>query len=145
MTRALSILRALPGFRQHGDSFFVVCPVHKEKTGSLRVTQKNGKLLLCCHSCHAPTKAILDALGLSWGDLFEGRGLSRDDYRKALEAAEKRKNEALKRELELNSMLQQLRFRDWQIRTATKWSQLQSAYDGYSALEWRLQELVRGR
>lgn len=149
MTRALSILRSLPGFREHGDSFFVRCPIHDEKTGSLRVTQKNGRLLLCCHGCHAPTKAILDALGLSWGDLFEdSRIFSRDDYRKAVEAAEARRRASEAKEREILSVAQQLRFRDWELRYVVpitrKWSDVLRATEGYCELEDRFKALRTG-
>lgn len=46
-----------------------VCPSHDDHDPSLRVTQKNDRVLLVCHTCSA--EEIVGALGLSMSDLFD--------------------------------------------------------------------------
>ena len=57
------------------NSFMAQCPVHAERSPSLHVTWRNGPrggvVLAYCHGCQAPTEDLVDALGLTMGDLFD--------------------------------------------------------------------------
>lgn len=63
--------------QDHGDQLYARCPAHDDTKPSLSATyrvspDKGGRVLLRCHSaagCDTPT--ILDALGLTWADLFD--------------------------------------------------------------------------
>lgn len=48
----------------------VTCPVHNDTGPSLAVTVASGRILLHCHA-GCQTKAILEAIGLKWADLFD--------------------------------------------------------------------------
>jgi hypothetical protein len=47
------------------------CPAHDDRNPSLSVSVKEGKLLLHCFA-GCPAEAVLNAVGLSWRDLWEG-------------------------------------------------------------------------
>lgn len=50
------------------NSFNCLCPIHEDKNPSLSVTEKDGKILLCCHAgCN--TRDIINAVGLNFNDL----------------------------------------------------------------------------
>ena len=65
------LLDRLKSVRARADaagSWSARCPAHDDKTPSLSVTLKDGRLLLCCFAgCRADD--ILRACGLSWADL----------------------------------------------------------------------------
>jgi hypothetical protein len=46
------------------------CPAHEDKSPSMRVTQRDGKILLHCMAGCVPDD-ILAAIGLRWSDLFD--------------------------------------------------------------------------
>lgn len=47
------------------------CPAHDDRNPSLSISESDdGRVLLCCHA-GCETSAVLDALGLSYGDLFD--------------------------------------------------------------------------
>jgi 5S rRNA maturation endonuclease (ribonuclease M5) len=57
--------------RRSGAGWSGRCPAHEDGKASLSVgVNKSGDVVLCCHAGCA-TKAVLEALGLDWGDLFE--------------------------------------------------------------------------
>jgi putative DNA primase/helicase len=63
--------------RGNGDKFECQCPVHDDRTPSLTVgLGGEGKVLLHCHA-GCPTDRILEALNLSWTDLYPDRGATR--------------------------------------------------------------------
>ena len=47
------------------------CPVHNEKNPSMDMTEKDGKVLIHCHACGANGLAVVRALGLPVGLLFD--------------------------------------------------------------------------
>jgi hypothetical protein len=51
-------------------SYQARCPTHQDRRPSLSISESSdGRIVLFCHaSC--PTKGILDAIGLSWRDLY---------------------------------------------------------------------------
>ena len=57
--------------RQRGDGrWTALCPTHADGTPSLCIAQgQKGAVLKCMAGCR--TEDILDALGLSWTDLFD--------------------------------------------------------------------------
>jgi hypothetical protein len=59
---------------QGGKSWMAHCPAHDDSTPSLHVTvEDDGRVLMYCHG-GCETKAVLEALGLTWGDLFQKNG-----------------------------------------------------------------------
>ena len=75
--RINEILSRLDGVSQRGDGWIARCPSHDDSTPSLSLTSRDdGTVLLKCHAgCDAA--AIVEALGLSWSDLFpSGEGIS---------------------------------------------------------------------
>ena len=57
------------------DSFRASCPVHNDSSPSLHVSwrrgQGSGAVLLFCHGCQARTEDLVEAIGLTMGDLFD--------------------------------------------------------------------------
>lgn len=74
MTPLQTLLAAAPGGgREVGGQWFLRCPVHADKRPSLAVRElPDGKLLLRCYAGCA-TEDVLDALDLSWPDLYPER------------------------------------------------------------------------
>jgi hypothetical protein len=145
MSHLFDPFRSLRGFRVKSEtSFFCCCPLHDEKTASLRGVVKDGKLLLFCFGCHAPTVDLLRAMGLPWSALFEGgRVPARQARDAARQAREAREAERLKLEDEYFSIAFDLDLRDTLL--ALDWGD-----DGPPAhvcldrgyLEWRLEQLA---
>lgn len=69
-----TFLAAVPGGgRKVGGQFLLRCPSHPDRRPSLAVRElPDGSLLVKCHA-GCDTEAVLDALGLSWWDLFPER------------------------------------------------------------------------
>lgn len=68
---ALEAAKCAP--RPLGAGWRSTCPAHDDRTPSLSVSRgKEGRVLLRCWA-GCETLAVLQALGLSWSDLFEGR------------------------------------------------------------------------
>lgn len=53
-----------------GQQYKGICPAHDDKEASLSVRFENGKILLHCHA-GCDTAAVIEAMGLKTGDLFE--------------------------------------------------------------------------
>ena len=53
--------------------FEAQCPAHEDKNPSLSVDQKGDKVVFNCHA-GCSQQAVIDAAGLSWGDLFNDNG-----------------------------------------------------------------------
>lgn len=51
--------------------YWACCPVHDEKTPSLSIDERDGKILLTCWGCHAGGAEICEALGLDISELFD--------------------------------------------------------------------------
>jgi len=65
------LLGRLEGVRRAGPSSWMArCPAHPDRNPSLSVSVKEGKLLLHCFA-GCPAEAVLNAVGLSWRDLWE--------------------------------------------------------------------------
>ncbi len=65
------ILGRLKGVKGKGSQYTALCPVHDDKTPSLAISVKDGKILLHCHA-NCATEIIVTALGLEMKDLFIG-------------------------------------------------------------------------
>jgi hypothetical protein len=65
LTLAESIGRALDG-RKCGSQWVARCPAHEDRSPSLSITERNGKVLVCCHAGCSQTDVIaaLRARGL---------------------------------------------------------------------------------
>ena len=64
-----NLLSRLEKVRKTGDGYMACCPAHKDKSPSMGITERNGKILLHCFAGCEPD-SILDAIGLKWTDLF---------------------------------------------------------------------------
>lgn len=54
------------------ERWMALCPAHNDRRPSLQITQGQGGVLLRCWA-GCPTEAVLNALNLSWSDLFPPR------------------------------------------------------------------------
>ena len=63
------ILTRLKGVKGNGNQYTALCPAHDDKTPSLAVSVKDGKILLHCHA-NCPKEKIVAAMGLEMKDLF---------------------------------------------------------------------------
>lgn len=69
---AAAQLGAMLNGEERGGRWWCQCPLHEDKTPSLRVsTSRDGHTLIVCYSCR-DTDAILDALGIPFSELFVG-------------------------------------------------------------------------
>jgi DNA primase len=63
------ILARLKSVKGNGNQYTALCPAHDDKSPSLAVSVKNGKILLHCHA-NCPKEKIVAAIGLEMKDLF---------------------------------------------------------------------------
>ncbi len=92
MTAISAVLDRLTHVTPTPNGWSPRCPCHEDRKNSLCITEKDGRVLLCCQA-KCETAAIVDALGLKWSDLFAdhepatrsgtkgGRVVARYDYR----------------------------------------------------------------
>ena len=72
------VLRLFESPKRISDSSFMAkCPCHADKTQSLSITHKEGKILFFCHA-GCQTADIIQQVGLTWADL--GSGKERPQY-----------------------------------------------------------------
>jgi hypothetical protein len=73
------VLGRLPSRPKRSSGRWVTkCPAHDDRNPSLSIAMgRDGRVLLKCFA-GCSTESILDALGLRWGDLFDGE---RDERR----------------------------------------------------------------
>ena len=64
------ILQRLDKVKQHGDQYYACCPVHDDKSPSMGITEKEGKVLIHCFSCGATGPEVMEAIGLPVSTLF---------------------------------------------------------------------------
>jgi len=65
------LLSRLQKARPAGNkSFTACCPSHEDKSPSLSITERNGRVLVHCHAGCSPNE-IITAAGLTWEDMFE--------------------------------------------------------------------------
>ena len=89
-----NFLARLDRVRQVGrDRWMALCPAHPERTPSLSIREKDGRILLYCFTrCNA--EAIVSALGLSMRDLFSGPPPTADEARQVARERLKRETRA---------------------------------------------------
>lgn len=84
------VLKRLKGVRKSGgNTWSALCPAHDDSTPSLSVAEgREGRVLLTCHS-GCDRRAVVEAMGLEWHDLFDGsvRGSSPANPRTVAEYA----------------------------------------------------------
>jgi len=67
----------LSGLRPANGSYLARCPAHEDHHPSLSIREgEDGRILLHCWA-GCTTKAVIDALGLTWADLFPKRPRTR--------------------------------------------------------------------
>lgn len=69
------ILERLNKVHKHGSGYMACCPAHEDKNPSLRVTERDDKILIKCFS-GCETRDIVSAIGLELKDLFADSGWS---------------------------------------------------------------------
>jgi len=67
--RTEGVLDRLKRVRRSGSGWMACCPAHDDRTQSLSLTERDGKVLLHCHA-GCSTEAVLETLGLTMADLF---------------------------------------------------------------------------
>jgi len=98
------ILERLHKVHKNGSGYMACCPAHEDKNPSLRVTERDDKILIKCFS-GCETRDIVSAIGLELKDLFADSGL--DTEQRQQYAATKRR-EAMDVALEHETMILQL-------------------------------------
>lgn len=68
----LIIERVQKARKVSADSYMACCPAHEDKSPSMRITERDGKILVHCMAGCTPDD-ILAAIGLTWADLFEDK------------------------------------------------------------------------
>lgn len=65
-----TVLKKLKNVQERNGAWQASCPAHEDRSPSLSISEgDDGRVLLHCHgSC--PKRAVLDAAGLSWSDLY---------------------------------------------------------------------------
>ena len=64
------ILARLDKVRKSGKNYTACCPVHHDNSPSMSITEKDGRVLMHCHSCLANGRDVVEALGLPIDVLF---------------------------------------------------------------------------
>jgi hypothetical protein len=65
------VLSRLERVRKVGRSWYALCPVHDDRTPSLKIDLgDDGRVLLSC-KVGCPNRAIIEEAGLEWKDLYE--------------------------------------------------------------------------
>lgn len=67
------ILQRLDKVKQHGDQYYACCPVHDDKSPSMGITEKEGKVLIHCFGCGATGQEVMEAIGLPVSALFRDK------------------------------------------------------------------------
>jgi hypothetical protein len=67
------ILQRLDKVKQYGDQYYACCPVHDDKSPSMGITEKEGKVLIHCFSCGATGQEVMEAIGLPVSGLFRDK------------------------------------------------------------------------
>ena len=83
------ILPHLEKVRRSGKGYTACCPVHGDKSPSMSITEKDGKVLAHCFACGASGGDLVEALGLPMGLLFS------DEYTRPRGLTPKQKEEML--------------------------------------------------
>ena len=64
-------LERLDKVRKSGSQYTALCPVHEDRSPSMRITEKDGRVLCYCFACGAKGEEVAQALGLPVSALFE--------------------------------------------------------------------------
>ena len=54
------------------DSYMACCPAHEDKSPSMRITERDGRILVHCMAGCTPDD-IIAAIGLQWTDLYDDK------------------------------------------------------------------------
>ena len=95
------ILPRLHGVRRCGSGWIALCPAHRDRSPSLSIAERGGRILLHCFAGCARA-VILAGLGLTSGDLWPARRITPEEKRRfdsEKRAAAKRENRLLVAEL----------------------------------------------
>src|SRR5262252_9511170 len=59
-----NVLSRLHGVTRNGGGFMARCPAHEDRTASLSITERDGRILMKCHA-GCPTDSVLGAIDLT--------------------------------------------------------------------------------
>jgi hypothetical protein len=146
------IVSLLSAVRSHGDNRWIACcPAHDDKSPSLTIKQTNHRVLIRCFAgCEIAD--ICTAIRIQLKDLFL-------DSKRATNPAALRRHRAVEKlqdwqQAELQRVAEDLRTRDTilgairrmvnsgEISEDEAWDTIANAYDGYSELEYRFEQLL---
>lgn len=88
LDRILNALERLGFPTKNSDHFQTLCPCHDDRTPSLDVTWRDGRILLHCFGCEASFADLAQGLGLESTDLFD-QEKPRDQWNKDRKAPRK--------------------------------------------------------
>ena len=67
------------------DQWMGCCPVHQDKTPSMKIKDVGNKILIYCHGCGAKGPEVMKALGMPLSWIFGGQELQRGQAEYKLE------------------------------------------------------------
>jgi flavoprotein len=103
-----AVLERLDKVRKSGKGYLACCPVHDDKSPSMSVTEKDGRVLCHCFACGANGAQVAEAIGLPVTALFEG------EYIKTSMSRKDRENLEMDRMIVLVAQNQEkLSYKDW--------------------------------
>jgi len=124
------IARLLHGRRYAKGRWFAKCPAHREKTGSLSITDMGGgrTRLHCFGGCDQ--RSVIDALGWKWSDLTTESKIDPEIMRRYAEDEAKRKAQKETRTRLLWEARKRLEFWERRVqvlgRSLMKWPEIDS-------------------
>ncbi|MGB9813476.1 MAG: hypothetical protein ACPLRZ_11315 [Thermovenabulum sp.] len=135
------ILIRLEVVRNTGPGRWIAkCPAHPDKRPSLAIKQaEDGRILLHCFAgCN--TRAILEAIGLDYSDLFPGFK-KQSSRQKLRENAEKNLEKALKRIAE-NAIIEEIRLAEHLLWKYGGWEEIMNNAPNSEVLAWLAHRLT---
>lgn len=125
--------------RISNTSYQCKCPAHEDKTASLTISEKSGKLLLRCHA-GCKTENVLAAVGLTFKEISDHRQ-DTSTWKKRLEYSQKKKIEAIYdyRAEDGKYLYSKVRFEGKEIRYVT----IDESTDSYQYCKARIATLYR--
>jgi hypothetical protein len=102
------VLERLNGVSETGDGWKALCPAHDDNDPSLSVTEGDDQpvVLHCWAGCRP--EAVVDALGLQWGDICEGEPIRDDEEANTLSEVQRERQEWKRRRANTTARLKRV-------------------------------------